>query len=338
MLKVVSLISVVDDLRQMIYLEAIVSENSTMRRRLLPLSALRAFEVAGRHESFQKAADELGVTTSAISRQVAELERIVGGKLFTRNIRKVELTEEGSRLRWSLTSALEEMTDALHETRVRLQERSSPLPVLSVHVSPTFATRILISHLPQFESAHPDVSVNLTVAEEHAGYVRSDYDILVDYSPVLPADPSAVLFQEDALPVCAPEYIGGEEMGASLALEDLLKGRLLSTTEDSWDWKLWAAFHKLQWPPSPRLMRFATDDLAIQAALAGTGIALVERRFITRELAEQRLVPVGRKAAVPLGYYCIRGALHADGLASQAFEEWLRRLVGTLEAHRPERV
>jgi LysR family glycine cleavage system transcriptional activator len=305
-----------------------------MRRRLLPLSALRAFEAAGRHESFQKAADELGVTTSAVSRQVAELERILGGKLFIRTVRKVELTEEGRHLRHSLSGALDQMTDAFRTARGQLRQRPAAMQALSVHVLPTFATRILIPRLPAFEQAHPDLPVSLTVATGQGGSRRQNPDVVIDYSPTPPADPDAVLFREDALPVCAPHYIGGAEAAGILTPEDLLKGRLLSATDDCWDWKMWSAFQRLRWPAKVRLMQFDTDDLAIQAALAGTGIALVERRFILNELAGERLVPVGRHASAPLGYYFLR--TQGGPASAQAFAEWLRGIVRGLDPVRTE--
>ncbi|MBM6593659.1 LysR substrate-binding domain-containing protein [Microvirga pudoricolor] len=308
-----------------------------MRRRLLPLSALRAFEAAGRHESFQKAAEELGVTTSAVSRQVAELERVLGGKLFSRSVRKVDLTEEGLQLQTSLSDVFDDMTIALRAARERLKQRPAAAQALTIHVLPTFATRILFPRLPAFEEAHPDLPVSLTVATGQGTSRRQNPDVVIDYSPVAPDDAGSILFQEDALPVCAPHYIGGADWGRTLTPDDLLKGRLLSATDDCWDWKMWAAFQRLRWPAQVRLMQFETDDLTIQAALAGTGIALVERRFILNELDSQRLVPVGRQATAPLGYYFLRmPGGHATGPA-KAFSDWLRSVVRDLDAPRDGR-
>jgi LysR family glycine cleavage system transcriptional activator len=302
-----------------------------MRRSRLPLSALRAFEAAGRHESFQKAADELSVTTSAVSRQIAELERIVGGQLFTRTVRKVELTEEGARLLHALSEAFDGISGAIDEARSDIRVRSRAAHALKIHVLPTFATRIVIPYLPEFEAQYPDVPVTLKVAADGAAGSVGDYDVFVDYSPTPPHEDNEVLFQEDALPVCAPHYIGGVEAGQALAVDDLLKGRLLSATDDSWDWKAWAAALKLRWPARPHLMQFETDDLSIQAALAGTGIALVERRFIIRELADHRLVPVGRNAAVPLGFYYIKQMRGATDAGGGAFTDWLKGLIVRLD-------
>jgi LysR family transcriptional regulator, glycine cleavage system transcriptional activator len=304
-----------------------------MRRRLLPLSALRAFEAAARHASFVRAADELGVTTSAISRQVAELERVVGGPLFVRGVRRVELTPEALELQASLSSAFDSLAPAIETAKDRIRSRKPYAPRLRVHLLPTLATRIVIPRLPEFEAECPDLSVAATVSERGAGGDRTRYDFAIGYSRAPPPGRLELLFQEEALPVCSPAYLAeASASDGALSMAELTGLRLLSATEDSWDWKLWFASCEVQWPRDPNLMLFETDDLAIQAALAGTGLALVESRFVVRELAEGRLVaPILHQGLVALGYYTAKIAKGPRSEGAQAFSRWLRNTLNSIE-------
>lgn len=300
-----------------------------MRRRLLPFSALRAFEAAARCGSFIKAADELGVTPSAVSRQIAELERMVGGPLFVRGVRRIELTPEALDLLTTLSAAFDATASAMELVRDRVRERTAKPYALRVRLLPTFAVRMVIPHLAQFEAEHPGMAVSLKVAERDTSDGNFGYDVTVGYSRQPPNGDLDILFQESAFPVGSPLYLAERGFPGGINFSEYSVGlRLLGTTEDWWDWKAWFQSCGTAWPHDPKLMLFENDDLAIQAAVAGTGLALVEPRFVTCELAEGRLVPSFReKRTVNLGFYVAQLTNGPKHDAALAFSNWLRRIM-----------
>jgi LysR family transcriptional regulator, glycine cleavage system transcriptional activator len=128
---------------------------SQVKRSLLPLTALRAFEAAGRHESFKRAADELSVSEAAISRQVRDLERELGIRLFNRMHRAVHLTNRGRELLAELTRSFDAIDAALSALAGPSQD------IVSVSAEPTFANLFLVPQLGSFSKLHPDLEVSL---------------------------------------------------------------------------------------------------------------------------------------------------------------------------------
>ena len=129
--------------------------------KLPPLTAIRAFEAAARHESFTKAAAELGMTQAAISYQVKLLEDRVGAPLFLRQPKKVVLSEVGKRLAPQVSEAFHRLEAAFAAMRGTAEG------VLSVTTVHTFATNWLVPRLGAFQLAHPDIAVRLDVSQPH---------------------------------------------------------------------------------------------------------------------------------------------------------------------------
>src|SRR5688500_18385440 len=127
-----------------------------MKRGRLPLTALRSFEAAGRHLSFSRAAEELFVSQAAISRQVRELEALIGRPLFNRLHRRVELTDAGTSLLTSLTASFDDIDRRLSEILAR-----QPQSLLKVSVEPSFAGEFLIQRLNAFQELHPEIEISV---------------------------------------------------------------------------------------------------------------------------------------------------------------------------------
>lgn len=148
-----------------------------MRRNRLPLTALRAFESAGRHESFRLAAEELAVSEAAISRQVRDLEAMLSEPLFLRRHRAVHLTTTGVRLLAALTKGFDIIDAALNETQLGQQVQE-----FTVSAEPTFATLFLVPRLAAFSAAHPDIVVNLEVSSALAELDGEDVRLAIRHS------------------------------------------------------------------------------------------------------------------------------------------------------------
>lgn len=294
-----------------------------MKRSQLPLTALRAFEAAARHESFQGAARELSVSPSVISRHVSELEVFIGEALFFRQVRNVALTPVGNSLRLHLSAAFDEMTNGLLD----IMRGAVGIPrTLNVHVPPTFAVRALLPRLPDFEQIFENVQMQLIVttdALKRAHPATVGFDIRIGYVRERPRA-AAVLFNEEGVVVAKPEYVTKfADATGNVPHGNLFMMRLVSSGKCNWDWKKLAASLGMPWPRSVDTLSVENDDLALQAAIMGAGVALVERRFIKQEIETGAVQVLPNFPAISLGFYTIE-ASDEQSPFFRRFAKWLR--------------
>src|SRR4029453_5271283 len=170
---------------------------------LPPLDLIQGFEAAARNLSFTKAAEELFITQSAVSRQIRALEDHLGVSLFERRPRSLTLTEHGRpllRASAELLERLQQVTDGLRA------ERSTPQ--LTVTTTNGFASLWLIRRLRGFPTRHPSVDVRISATYQMLNLERSMVDVAVRYCRQDKAPPDAVrLFGEELLPVCSPSVL-----------------------------------------------------------------------------------------------------------------------------------
>ena len=256
------------------------------RRQLPPLNALRAFEAVARFLSFTKAADELLVTQSAVSRQVKNLEDILGVPLFLRKA-QLELTEEGKRLLPVLTDSFDRMDQIIGSFR-----RQSKKPPLSLAVPPTFARRILLPRLPEFQAMHPDLEIRIETPPVNPDFRNSGHDVAILFGEMeadgLVAD---VLMRERSGPLAAPGLVAKSnwpDLKTMIAKAPLLHVRQGS---DSWyDWRMLARQLGFTGVPVERGVVVETADQAVQAAIAGGGVTEVDSRLCQEEITSGQLV------------------------------------------------
>lgn len=310
-----------------------------MRRRMLPLSALRAFEVAARRGSVKAAALEMGVTDGAISRQVRELETFVGGPLFVRSGRGLELTGVGAALSAKLSQALDLIDIALDEARTELSRRPSIAAEEShqvrVRAVATLAARMLLPRIAAFERDHPLIELVLSVSDSADEDDLAENELVLCYTrDAPPPRGSVVLFRDEAEPVASPRVLA--RLGdIQTPVQLMSRARLLGATPTGWDWQAWATAHGVAWSPEQPTMRFETDDLAIQAAVAGVGVVLADVRLAAREMRDERLVRVLPDAPpVSLGSFVALRRPVLDAAAT-AFLAWLREILAPPPASPP---
>jgi LysR family glycine cleavage system transcriptional activator len=296
----------------------------TEPRALPPLNSLRAFDAAARHQGFASAGAELNVSPGAISRQVKLLEEVLGVELFRRAAQGVELTEPGQRLLGLTDSAFEILAQALPQ--------SAPRGPLSCQVSASFYLRWLLPRYQAFRAALPQLKINLDVTSTADAQLQSA-DLSILYHRFAGDVPDAVtarserLFFDGSILVCAPSLLGRRKL--PLPLSALAKLPLLLNTPDGWDWRALAAARNLRPLPLSRAARFDIDDGAIQAALAGQGIAFAERRFVSDLLAQGQLVRPFDLPSASFGEYRLhwRGPVARRPALAQ-LRHWLRDEVG----------
>jgi len=286
-------------------------------RQLPPLSMLRAFEAAARHESFGQAAEELSVTHSAISHQVRGLEAWFDQPLFERSARKVTLTVTGAALAASTTRAFEIMADAVAAVRPPDADR----PVL-VSVEPAFAARWLVLRLDRFYAKHPDVRLHLVATPDFVKFDNDGVDLAIRYGRGdWPDVTSEKILNAAAFPVLSPNLLA---KGHALNTPADLAHYQLIHEEDTSDWTGWlAAAGALQVDPN-RGPIFDDAHLTLEAASSGQGVALADEALAAAALADGRLVrPFSLTLEIATGYYVVQPAKIPLRPEAEAFHQWL---------------
>ena len=284
---------------------------------LPPLNALRAFVAAARHGSFRAAAEELCVTTGAVSRQIRLLEDWLGLALFDRSRRQVRLTPVGARYFVRVADLFDQLATATGTLREEKGGR-----VVHLDCIPTFAMHWLLPRLPAFKAAFPDVELSLFTAPDRIDLSRPlDYAIRRDPGHFAGLAPHPLMAERSA-PVCSPQLL--KEVNGE-AMPDGLAGRTVIAIRARPDlWPNWCAANRIG---ADRLRNRLDVDhtyVAIQAAEDGLGIALVPLLFIERQLADRRLVPVPGCPAAETGRYFLLEHRHPDHTALPGLADWLR--------------
>lgn len=294
-----------------------------MRSRLYdvpPLDQLLAFEAAARNLSFTKAAEELFLTQSAISRQIQALERDLGVPLFERRPRAIALTGAGERL----FRTTQDVLGQLHESTRAL--RGSLLRTVTVTTTPAFAALWLIPHLSDFTRHHPGIDVRISASHEVLNIDRTGVDLAIRYAPESAAGGARPLFGETVFPVCAPALL--QDASRPLRSPEDLRDHVLLFLDDTraaWlDWDVWFRALGLGELRAAGRLHFSHYDQLIQAASGGQGVALGRMPLVQNHLRSGTLVaPFPRDAASSRAYFLVESALARTRADVRAFADWL---------------
>ncbi len=250
------------------------------RSRLPPLNAVRAFEAAGRHLSFVRAAAELCVTQAAVSQQVKLLEEVLGVQLFKRGPNGLSFSDRGKRFFVAINNAVQIVAEATEDLRGEGDQQT-----LRISAQPNFATKWLVPRLSRFREEYPQIVVSVGAGGPTFDFADYDVDVAIRYGTEFPGLRSHQLFHPDAIPVCSPE------MARTLRRPDDLQPRMLLRAKYLPDeWRAWldeAGLPSLDHRLGPL---FDSTLLAVEAAKTGLGVALGQQPFISDELVNGDLV------------------------------------------------
>lgn len=247
-------------------------------RDLAALDALRAFEAAARHMSFKRAAAELALTPTAVSHRIRLLERRLGVRLFERRPRRVDLTAAGQGLYPALHLGFAAIARAVRTLR---DTRAGEPRILSAPLA--FASRWLLPRLARFAAAHPQTALHLHTSDVPADLQGGAAHLAVRYGPAPgPGLDSVPLLDSRFAPVCAPGCLprGARDFGEAALIGFEWQRRDAATP----DWPLW--FERAGRPPRPVSLQFSDEGHAVQAAIAGHGVALLNLALVADELRE----------------------------------------------------
>lgn len=289
----------------------------------LPLRAIFAFHTTARCGSMVQAAERLGVTPSAVSQQIQQIETHIGTKLFSRAGRRIILTEAGERYFELIREEIERIGDATDQMR-----GISSAQVLNLRIAPTFATQWLLPRLPAFITAHPAIELRLDATNDPPDYDREQIDVEIRHGngawTGLHVEP---LTEELMLPLCAPALAAA----GSLRVDDLARFRLLHSVKNITSWSGWFAQQGLTVPPEPGTapgrVLFDRAYMSIALAVAGMGIALESGLTAAAEIASGRLVcPLADPPEVyQRSLWIVCPPAHLGRRRPKLFLDWLRR-------------
>ncbi|MDD3444320.1 MAG: LysR substrate-binding domain-containing protein [Zavarzinia sp.] len=251
------------------------------RGNLPSLNALRAFQVAGELRNFSRAAEALGVTQGAISRQIRLLEGQLGIELFTRGATGVSLTLEGEKLLPVLTDCFQRMSEATAALR------DDPWR-LSIGAPPSFGMRWFMPRLARFQAENPRIDARMTITTDDITEL-SGFDTIVHYGATPPAGLQALkLTGERLIPVTAPRLIEDAERPLRTP-KDLARHTLIDTMPDRRYWRLWLQVAGLDKMTGEKAQVIAILDMALRIAEQGMGVAIGDVSMVADDIALGRL-------------------------------------------------
>lgn len=294
-----------------------------MRSDLPSLTALVAFETVARRLSFARAAEELMLTPSAISHQIAKLEQFLGFLLFERTSHGISLSDAGESYLKRVAGALGAIGSATNDIRKGARN------TLHVHSSTSLASLWLMPRLGAFVRAYPEISLSLSASPVHSDFALGQVDLDIRYG--FPEWPNLVVepvFEEHILPLASPDLLARQPVHVP---SDLLKRPLIQSTVSLVQWPAWFASRNLIGMPERFAFRFDRASMSLEAAVQGLGIALESDKIASQHIEAGRLRPVFHDAwSLALkAHFMVYPQRHAQRAEVALFVSWIREQAGT---------
>jgi DNA-binding transcriptional LysR family regulator len=297
-------------------------------RALPPLDLLRGFESAARHLSFTRAASELFLTQSAVSRQIQALEAFLGVPLFERRHKALQLSAEGRAYLRAIAPALDEVREATRQLREARTGR-----VLTVTTTISFASIWLVPRLARWRKAHPGVDVRIAATHDVVDMERAGIDVAIRDCPLDRVPPGALhLASERLAAICSPAYAKeSRAAGRPLRRPEDLRHHVLLNFHDPmgrFPWLSWAAWLEamgIEELTPAGSVAFDQYDQVVQAAVHGQGVALGRLVLAEQHLREGKLVALfGPPTSAGRGFHALFSARAREKQEAREFVEWLR--------------
>ena len=304
----------------------------TLRRLLPSANAIFVFETAARYLSFTRAAAELNVTQSAVSRMIARLEAHLDATLFLRNAGGIELTEDGRQLYHAVTGSFQNIEVAIEGIRARRGDSG----VVSMSLSSAFVMHWFMRRFDRFQARFPSIDLRFQLVRgEPVGPVE-DVDLAIRYNWPESIDHLRwPLMEERVLPVCSASYL--EANGSLDSCSDLAGHTLVHLSGATRiPWQRYLAEFNYPPPAGSRSLTFSDYSLVIQAAISGRGIALGWWHVVASELQQQDLVPASTDVLrTNNSYYLVASNRRPLRQAAILVRDWILNEMHELRAQTP---
>lgn len=289
-------------------------------RRWLPLNALRAFEATAKHFSFTLAADELGVTQSAVSRQVGRLEDLLGVKLIERKPREISLTSQGK----TLVQRITESFDAVERTLREVVEEDNR-ETLRMSIATSFAHCVGPQMVAGFVKQYPWIELEIDSQGDLGDLNNTDYDIAIIFSkPKITSQVMDLLWMEQLTPLCAPDLVPDPVVDFKAFMKDKTFLHVKVDNGRYYAWETWAKAAGMDVLNTHHGIALDASMLAVRYAVEGQGVVMADKRLFCQEIEDGRLcAPIDVDCESGYGYYMI---FRQDDLTNerlQLFRNWV---------------
>lgn len=289
--------------------------------RLPSLEGLRAFEAAARLGTFERAADELAVTASAVGKRIAALEELLGVALFQRGAKALLLSAAGKEYLDQVRAALALLAAMpLHQRAAQRRER------LRISAPPTVAREVLVPALPSFTAQHPGIELELVLSVPFLDLAGADAELAVRHGPIGLGDGVPPLWRDQLLPLASPGLLATALPQPPRQPAELLRLPLLRTPVEPWaPWLRAQGLDAAEPDQGPRLVDLG---LTLEAARGGQGVVLARPALARGLLQRGELVPALGRGHTPwveaaTAYHLLPAAVPTA--ATEAFAAWLRQ-------------
>jgi len=286
------------------------------------LNAMVYFETVARLGRVTKAAEELGVSASAVSQQIRLLEQQFGVRLFRRQKQRLSLTLDGERLFQTTTQAFRSIRDV--RTAIVRQRESHHL---NLRVSPSFGVRWLGPRLASFVAENPQWDLRIDATPDFTDFDTEVVDLDLRYGE---GDWSGLhtecMVRDLVLPMCSPDYLAGLRKVSSDPMEQLRSARLIDSVKTLIRWDAWLVGNRVEGVKMVYPYRFDRSSMAIQFAKDSGGVVLDSATLAGQELKEGSLVPLSPAFEVidiP-AYWLVCPSRHLTRRIVRIFSDWVR--------------
>ncbi|MEA5163009.1 LysR substrate-binding domain-containing protein [Cereibacter johrii] len=292
----------------------------------LNLKAMEYFEAVARLGTVTKAAEELAVSPSAVSQQIAALETQLGVRLFRREKRRLVLTLDGDRMFQTVTQAF----GAIRNARSAIAHQRD-LRNLTIRVSPSFGVRWLGPRIGSFAAENPDWNIRVDATPDYSAFDTESVDLDLRYGTGSWSGLTVIPVMHDLiLPLCSPDYLAHLKRRSDDPVEQLASARLIDSVKTLYRWDLWLAGNRIILPEVTYPFRFDRSSMAIEMAKQAGGIALDSVTLCLNELERGELVPFTTEFEVLdfAAYWFVCPPRHLNRRVVKRFLDWLNTACG----------
>lgn len=289
----------------------------------LNLKAMEHFEAVARLGTVTKAAEELGVSPSAVSQQITALEAQLGVRLFRREKQRLVLTLDGDRMFQTVTQAF----GAIRNARSAVAHQRD-LRNLTIRVSPSFGVRWLGPRIGSFAAENPDWNIRVDATPDFSAFDTETVDFDLRYGTGGWSGLTVIPVMHDlVLPLCSPDYLARLQKISEDPLEQLAGARLIDSVKTLYRWDLWLAGNRITLPDLTYQFRFDRSSMAIEMAKQSSGIALDSVTLCLGEIERGELVPFSTNFHVIdfAAYWFVCPPRHLNRRVVKRFSEWLAK-------------
>jgi LysR family glycine cleavage system transcriptional activator len=282
------------------------------------LRGLRTFCVAARYESFKAAADELFITSSAVSQQVKGLEEELGLKLFERGTRELRLSEDGQALFAELSPLIDQLDSVVAEVKTTGRRKKS----VRISAQPFFASEFFIPRLSEFTALHPEIDIQVGTSDEASEKLPADADLSIRLFRKAPAGTrSDILFPLRMVPAGSAQFKKNLKVKGEKIVSDF---PLIVHEARPKAWAEWSKASGISLPDNPKITRLSSMIAVVRAAEQGIGAALVPIPLADQWFRQRTIVRLFEQALVAnLSYFLVSRKDRTANEAVALLRRWI---------------